>query len=131
MRSSLPAFVKVLACTALISTAAMLCGANDAMAQTGTYCSAYTEDGRWAFIYGMYPVEETCAAVERSLEATGGAIVASRRGTYFAGDLNRVVVRCFANWNRLSGYGTVALESAYRWAAYGRRTGCLFAVNNW
>ena len=97
---------------------------------TGSYCSATTTDGNWAFGFNYVEPGIECAQVQQALYyRTPAPVAAYRQGYFWANAFNTVYAQCLNSSNVFSGYGITALQNAYNWANLVGGVQCLFTVN--
>ena len=96
----------------------------------GTYCSADTTDGNWAFAFNLNDVFSNCNLVRNVLAAgTFSPIERSTRGYYWADALNAVYIDCWGGTAWFRGLGIQPLQNAFNYANRYNGRGCIFQVN--
>lgn len=105
-------------------------GAADRNLIRGTYCSAATTDGKWAFTWSINTVFYNCALVRDALAArTLAPIQRWQRGYYAENGFNQVGVSCYGGNAFFTNFGALALQNAYNYASFNNGLGCIFVVN--
>lgn len=116
---------------ALVFSLNLWCAATSAQALTrGTYCSATTTDGVWAFSWSFADVFYNCNAVGNALAVSSSApILRWTRGYYWGDAVNAVGLSCWGGTTWYRGVGAYPLQAAYNYASYYNGRGCTFVVN--
>ncbi len=96
----------------------------------GTYCSASTTDGAWAFTWSYADVFSTCNLVRNALaQRTAAPIQRWTRGYFWGDALNDVYTSCWGGNSAVRGFGAQALQGAFNYANYYNGRGCTFTIN--
>lgn len=95
----------------------------------GSFCSAATTSGLWAFVFNARDVDANCDYIQRVLAAsTPTPIFASNRGYYLLQGWNEAVANCGLLRSHFYERGGLALQRAYEYARVIGGQGCTFEV---
>ena len=95
----------------------------------GTFCSAATTDGTWAFFFGPVDIDANCKMARDGLaSATRASIDATNSGYFRPQGWNEAVVQCGPLRSYFYERGALALQRAYDYAQLIRGQHCLFEV---